>query len=341
MKVGYLSQGPCLTEVRYSGYYGVHAEVHVNATVHTARADDCARTIQKIRYDFNSTLAVNYEPNTGGSCLFRVGGAAGWEGWFCKKVALGNCDGLIQEVEIPPTLKVGEFFIDRMKMSKTFGSGSAPWWIAIPESDFKSDQKGFGNAWKCLIIRKYQSTVNGVIRLVPKVSLYARQDHGDGDFYVDVMVTPNKGITEFNPGDSVELDVEWVTFPYSADDYYGPNQSFKQHLEENPKSWKTALREAVGNNLTIDVNGGNVLSTYPLIISVIYPVIEVSIKGGVGAVPIRFEGLDSKNYHLSDDSQPETNVEWYETAFCPESETYSMTYNLPLDNRSESSWTLK
>jgi hypothetical protein len=335
VKVGYVSQGPCMTEVKYTGFYGSDAAVRFDATVHTLRTNDYARTIQKIRYDFDSAVTFRDLPNSNGSCFFRVGGGAGWEGWYCQKVAIGNGDGLLEDIDIPSTLQVGEFFVSRRKMT-----GPAPWWIAFPESDFKSDTKGLGIAWKCLVIRSYKSEINGVIRLAPKVSLYARQSHGDGTFYIDALLTTNGDIFEFNQGDNVSIDTEWITLPYNAQDYYGDNDVFKQHLEENPKSWKTAFREAIGNNLSVNVEGGNIVSSYPLIVSAIKSTIKLEINGGVGAVPLRFEGLNSKRYRLVDDAQPDTSIEWYETSYCPESQTYSMTFNVLLDGRQLSSWTL-
>jgi hypothetical protein len=97
-------------------------------------------------------VAITNEPGTDGSCLFRVGGSALWEGWFCRKIALGNGDGLIEEIEVPSTLSVGDYIVDKMKMA-----GPGPWWIAFPDSGFKSHQKGMGIAWKALIIRNYKS----------------------------------------------------------------------------------------------------------------------------------------------------------------------------------------
>eukprot|EP00804_Cyclotella_cryptica_P028733 CCRYP_008242-RA/>CCRYP_008242-RA protein AED:0.02 eAED:0.02 QI:498/1/1/1/1/1/2/95/802 len=335
VKVGYVSQGPCLTDVNYIAYYGSNAEVYVDATVHTLRTNDYARTIQKIRYDFNSTVAFTNRLNTPGSCLFRVGGGAAWEGWYCERVALGNGDGLLEDLEVPSSIKVGDFFVDRKELT-----GPDPWWIAFPESGFTSDQGDMGIAWKCLIIRSFDACVDGVTLTSPSVSLYVRQHH-DGGYYIDAMLTLNAEISAFNKGDRVSFGTEWITVPYNANDYYGDNKAFQQQLQDSPKSWKTAFREAVGNKLSVSVEGGNIVSMYPLVISATDSVIKLDIKNGVGAVPVRFEGLDSRKYQLIDDTQAERNDQWYETSFCPESQYYSMTFNLLLDERPETSWTLK
>jgi hypothetical protein len=68
-------------------------------------------------------------------------------------------------------------------------------------------------------------------------------------------------------------------------------QDFRQHLTEYPNSWQTTYREAKGNKLAVTVSGGRVVQNYPLVIQAETPEVTVAIKGGVGAVPIRFEGL--------------------------------------------------
>ena len=67
------------------------------------------------------------------------------------------------------------------------------------------------------------------------------------------------GITNFNKGDRIELDLELITLPRTADDYYGPNEVFRKHLAEHPSSWKTTYREAKGNDLSVVVTGGRAL----------------------------------------------------------------------------------
>ena len=76
----------------------------------------------------------------------------------------------------------------------------------------------------------------------------------------------------------------------------------------------------------------------------------VTIKGGVGYVPIRFEGLDSAHgYELyqrinGQDQKLDQGVhgnDFWQTDYDAQSKTYKITYNLPLDGLAESSWILK
>lgn len=135
-----------------------------------------------------------------------------------------------------------------------------------------------------------------------------------------------------------------------ADDYYGPNEAYRAHLAENPRSWKTVNREAAGNDLEVQVTGGKLLHRYPVIIQSEQPEVTVQITGGVGAVPIRFEGLSSaKNYALYQviDGQPRRldqsihGHDFWQTDYDPATGTNKMTFNLPLDGLKASTWVLK
>ena len=334
MKTAYISQGPCITHVNFNGWYGINKEVSFDATVHTTRANDYARTVQKLKYSFNSDIAFTNSPQAG-CCLFRVGGPAGWEGWVAESVVFGNADGLIEEMDVPTSVQVNNMFVDRLPLT-----GDGPWYVGFPKSRFIKTNT-MGVAWKAIIIRKYVSNIAGQVSQHPRISLFARQKHPDEQgCYVDALVTPPEGVQKINQGDTFDLDIEWVTFPYSSDDYYGDNEAFKTHLQENPASWKTIHREAIGNNLSVEVNGGEVVDTYPLIIRANGPSIDLTITGGVGAVPIRFEGLTSKGFNLYDDSGAPSG-ELYDLAYETKTSTYSMAFNLLLDDKPSSSWTLK
>jgi len=102
--------------------------------------------------------------------------------------------------------------------------------------------------------------------------------------------------------------------------------------------------------------------------------VRLKIQGGAGAVPVRFEGLDTaKGWQLgrviSGDGmldeylpmltqfaptlatrlEPKTDPldqsdygnDFWETSFDPNSKTYTVTYNLPLDGKSNTTWILK
>ena len=200
------------------------------------------------------------------------------------------------------------------------------------------------------MIRSFRAVISGKEYLNPTIELPAYHISSSGKAGLDLHLKAPVGITEFNPGDQIHLDVEWITLPRQAADYYGPNAAFRQHLQASPSSWKTAHREAAGNDLKVSAEGGSVKSNYPVIIQAQKPSVTVNIKGGVGYVPIRFEGLDSAHgyelYQLVNGQEQKLDQavhgnDFWQTDYDAQSKTYKTTYNLPLDGLAESSWILK
>lgn len=357
MKTSYLSHGPCLPETIYQGAYGANGEVEVKAEVSTPRTDDHAKTFLRLRYDFRAELS------TMDSCLFRLGQGK----VFCPKIAIGNRDGLIQELDAPGGLKVNETVLDHFALT-----GPAPWWVGFPGSkvqDQPSGSRGF-------VVRSYRAKFSGKTFDSPTLSLPVGEIGAKGRCHVDATLVPPAEIATYQPGDLVEMEIEVDVVPAEPDDYYGPNEAFRKHLAENPGSWKTFHRAAVANDLQIEVQGGTLLHKFPVIVKADpgTRMIRLKIQGGAGAVPVRFEGLEAPgDWQLGkvfpgggwlDEYLPglakispglaarieppterlEQSVhgnDFWETTFDPDSKTYALTYNLPLDDQPETVWIMK
>ena len=331
MKTAYLAHGPCLTDVRYRGFYGADEEVEVSANVQTLRTDDYMRTMQRIRYVFNRSVSAEE------AYLFRMDGHTS----LIPKIAYGNRDGLIEERDTP-----GETTPDFI--TRTVLSGNGPWWVAFPGSVPTTHDRGWGTASRGLVIRSYAASFGGVRVDRPSITV-------PGDFKryhqitYDMMLTPPVGVSEFKPGDWVEMDLEWITLPRIADDYYGPNETFRAHLADFPASWRTVFREAIGNDLDVAVAGGKVASRYPIVIETTSETVIVDIKGGVGFVPIRFDGLATADgYELYEvvngiETKLDQSVhgnDFWQTDYDAGAKTFSLSFNLPLDNKPASTWKL-
>jgi hypothetical protein len=170
------------------------------------------------------------------------------------------------------------------------------------------------------------------------------------DLDLDALLVAPPEITEFKAGDEVEMDLEWITLHRVADDYYGPNEIYRQHLVENPNSWKTTYREAIVNDLKVKVIWGTLLNRYPIVIQAKQQKIELSIEGGVGYVPIRFEGVDSNQgyaiYEVVDGKEIKLDQSVHGNDFWQVDEDlkpnlYRFSYNLPLDRKKTSRWIFK
>ncbi|MEI7948279.1 MAG: hypothetical protein WCJ02_16370, partial [bacterium] len=302
------------------------------------RTDDYARTFQRFRYTFNVPVA-----NTNIS-FYRQGKTGQYA---TPKVAYGNRDGLLAEQDVPLGLKTGHCFIDRLPLE-----GKGPWWVAFPGAKH-TNGRDWGTGYRAFVIRSYKATINGKIYTQPTVSFPVSVPvHGPKNEIsnVDLLLVPPREVTAFKPGDVIELDAEWITLPRVADDYYGPNETFRKHIAENPTSWKTTYREAVGNDLQVTARGGKVLNRYPILIHAHAPTIDLSIKGGVGFVPIRFEGLtsikDAALFEIVDGKEIKLNQavhgnDFWQTDYDEGTCTYTLTYNLPLDSKATSVWRLR
>jgi len=331
LKTAYLSQGPCLTNVKHEGYYGTNKEVDFTARVQTLRTDDYSRVFQKLRYTFTRDVSARK------IWLFKLGRTGRYA---TPRIAYGNIDGCIEEVAVPGMLKKGQLFLDNVTLT-----GSAPWWVALPGAIHTSG-KDWGTGYRALIIRSYEAVVGGNTYSNPTISAPVFTANPTN---LEIELLPPADVSTFSKGDSIELDLELITLPRVADDYYGPNEAFRRHLTENPRSWKTTYREAKGNDLKVEVSGGRKLENYPLVIQVEKPDVTVTVKGGVGAVPIRFEGLkSSQGYRLyqvvngkrAKFDQSVHGNDFWQTDYDATTNSYRMSFNLPLDGLQESQWVL-
>lgn len=334
IKTAYQSHGPCLTEVKYDGFYGTQREIDFASTVRTLRTDDHARTFTTIKYVFDKTVKTD-------GWLFKMGRTGGY---VTPKIAYGNAAGLIKEHQVPNGLKKNAKFIP-----KTTLTGAGPWWVSFPGA-YSNRGKDWGTGYRAMVIRSFKANIGGKEYTNPTVEFSAYRSAGEGKPNLDFLMTAPEGVTDFNPGDSIKFDVEWITLPRVAADYYGPNETFRKHVTENPSSWKTTYREAIGNNLKISVDGGALVHNYPIIIQADQEEVTVDIEGGVGFVPIRFEGLkQAKGYALYQvvdgkevkfDQSVHGNDFW-QADYDVKTNSFKITFNLPLDGLKKSKWTLR
>lgn len=327
MKTAYLSHGPCLSDVIYKGAYGSDKDVLLEARVQNARTDDYGRTHQQLKYHFMKPLS-----SAGSRLMTKVYYLDKRISPELRKLAIGNSKGLIKEFHIPA--KKG------IVLPTTELTGPGPWWVTAP-----------GNVhvgYIGMVIRDSRSSFDGKNYSNPYIRADIFQLHNH-EIKMDVKIVPPPNIKSYQPGDSVEMDVHWSHLTSVADNYGGPNEDYRKHLAENPLSWKTTYREAMGNHLEVKVTGGIVLKDYPIIIKANSPQVGISITGGLGCAPIRIEGLKTKNHSMYQVIQGEEKAldqsnhgnDFWQTDYAPASDTYKMTFNLPLDGKDTSDWILK
>lgn len=332
LKTAYLAHGPCLTDVRHEGFYGANQEVDFTARIQTLRTDDYCRTFQKLSYTFTQDVPAK------SIWLYKLGRTFSYQ---TPRMAYGNGEGLLEERNVPGRLEMGELFLDRVELG-----GPGPHWVSFVGASETAAKNPKPNGYRALIIRHYKVVTGGKTFSSPVISAPV---HKTNPTNLDLELLPPAGVSRFAKGDRIEMDLELITLPREADDYYGPNEAFRRHLAENPGSWKTTYREARGNNLSVKARGGRVVQGYPIVIQAEEREVEVAIKGGVGAVPIRFEGLPSalgNRLHQVVDGrripfdQSVHGHDFWQTDFDAATQTYRVTFNLPLDGLEESRWLL-
>ena len=335
LKTAYRSHGPCLTDVRYHGFYGSERAVDIEATVRTLRTDDYARTFQSFHYGFQKSARA-----AKGS-LFTMGRTGHL---VTPTIAYGNRDGLIEERQIPLHLETGSLLTPTIELS-----GPAPWWISFPDGKHSRNFRRWGTGTRGLIIRSYEATTQGQTHTIPTIRSSIISVARDGRANLNLQLTPPEGLDQFEPGDRVSFDAEWITIPRVPEDYYGPNESFRQHLQQHPTSWQTVYREAKGNDLQVDVSGGTLQQRYPLILQATEPGIGFSIQGGVGAVPVQIGGLKTPHgslYRVEGSQRVKFDPsvhgnDYWQTDYDSTTDRYSLTFNLPLDGQPSSQWFLQ
>ena len=332
MKAATVAHGPCLTNALYHGSYGTDRSVEVDAHIQVPRTDDYGRTFQKLKYAFkqNVSAANSY-------LLKRHAGA------FDGSIAYGNADGLLAEVPVTAATKSGDLLVPPTKLT-----GPGPWWIAFPKRSRRGAPNwGFGSV--SLVIRNYQATFGGKDFSDPYFQTRVTKVE-DGEAKIETWVVSPPEISTFQAGDEVMLDTEWVHLHRNADDYCGTNAAYRQHLEAHPQSWQTTWREVQENSPSIRVEGGRLLEHLPVIVQAEQPTVTVHVTGGVGFLPIRFEGLKtSTGFTLSERmngsdkllNQSAHGNDFWQTDYDAKKATYSVSFNLPVDGKKTSTWVLK
>jgi hypothetical protein len=280
MRTAYRRHGPCLTEVTYAGRTGDGLE-H-SATVSLARTDDIVRGVYRLRLDV--TQATEFSRFV----LFQIG-ADTYSYTGERKMALGNETGLLREWAT-------EWGGDTYRGEPVEWTGRVPWASlheAVPR--LKPDEHG---AWanRGLVLRRWNARLGGR-EAAPWIAERGVRARGVDTSTLDVLPPP--GLTRLEPGDFVEATFEHVVLPQFAADYYGPNEALQAALREHENTWRMVHREAVGNDRRVEVATGTLESLHPaVVIRTNDGEAELTLTGGLGFVPITFDGLTSPRGHV-------------------------------------------
>lgn len=317
MRTTYHKQGPCLTEVTHAGRTG--AGMTQSVTVSLARTDDLVRGVYRLRLD------VKEPTDFSRFVLFQIG-ADTYNSTAEGKMALGNETGLLEEWDT-------QWGGDTYRTAPMECRGRIPW-VSLHEGVARDEPEGGAIANRGFVIRAWQARLGGGAA-APWVAARGLTRHTKDSSTIDLVPPP--GVTRLVPGDFVEATIEHLIVPQSADDYYGPNEALRGALAKDGNTWRLIHREAVGNDRQVEVTTGALLRSHPaILVETIGDRAECHVSGGLGWVPVTFSGLTGfKGFTLSVDGrvldQSVHGKDFWQTDYDPESQTWSLTYNIPFD----------
>jgi hypothetical protein len=323
MKTAYLSQGPNLTHVIYSGA-SADGNIAARIEVSTPRSDDINRAIHHVRYDV-------LKPTGFSRLAFYQVGADHYNALVFEKAAWGNLAGL--QAEWKPKRGGDGYRVGPIELTS-----EAPW---VSEHGLIGVDASKGPlACRGLIVRSWRARLGGREVAAPWVALHGTNDGNIPSLTAELVPPPD--VKRLLPGDFVEASLELAIVPQHAEDYYGPNANLRAALSSGADTWRPVLREARGNQLRATALHGTILNAYPLLVKVDQNGrAQVVTSGGVGYVPVTFSGLsDFRGYgcdltvdgvsHAVD--QAVSGNDFWQSDYDAAAKTWSLTYNICLDS---------
>lgn len=321
MRASYQSQGPCLTEVTYSGRIGLDAiglgAIEHSETVALGRTDDLVRATYRLRMEVKQDTPVSR------FVIFQVGTDTYNESREAK-MAIGNREGLASEWATRPGG-------DRYRTNPV-ESPALPSWISLHEGTPAGEGKRGAWANRGIVIRSWSARLGGK-EASPWIAERGVTLHRSSTTTMDIVAPPDVNL--LRAGDFVEATFEHLVIPQAAADYYGPNISLREALEKHGNTWKMVHREAVGNDRRVEMQRGTLRRRFPDIrVEAARSEAEFLLDGGLGFVPVTVAGLESPDRgRLSIDGVPVDQAvhgkDYWQTDYDPLSRTWSHTFNIP------------
>jgi hypothetical protein len=279
-RTDYRANGPCLTDVSYSEESS-GGEIAARMDVSVPAANDHVRTFFRLRYDVRRPVSWQR------LAFFQLG-ADYYNEVPASRVAIGDVTGLREEWE--PRLAKDKY--DRVALPLS-GEGA---WVSVHGVERPALKKGQAAATRGLIVRSSRAVLGG--RPAELHAAVFCTEWGENNHRNTVEIAPPPSIAELQPGDFVEAELELVVFPAAAAAYYGPDESLRKMLARDADTWRPVHREVKRNSLNAVVKRGAITKSYPLVVTVDEQQrAEVTVKNGLGHVPVIFTGLKSPGGH--------------------------------------------
>lgn len=308
----YQRYGPNLTDVTYAGETD-NSLIDFKYSTSIYRSNDYVRGRHKIRYQakndatfsrmvFFQMASDNYNFNPGTAHAYGYAG------------------------DLAPT---GEWTSGGFSTPVAL-TGALPWFSTL-NCPVDTNVYSTTGAQRGFIIRSWNARINGQDNVPPYfVASGSRVD-----------LVPPPGVTALKAGDYIEAEIERVYFGQDASAYYGGDDHFQTALQTYGNQHQMVMREAIGNDLSVNVTTGTLEKSYPVQIQATNNTAAFSITGGIGYVPVTLTGLTDYRSPLLEeysggawgalDATTSGSNAW-QADYEPESGTWQLTINVRLDD---------
>ncbi|MDP3069419.1 MAG: hypothetical protein Q8N18_03980 [Opitutaceae bacterium] len=315
----YASHGPNLAHVIYDEVSEDDA-IRGRTEVFLPRTDDCLRVYLRVRYDM--TRRVEFSR----LALFQLG-ADFYNDFEAPLIASGDIAGLA--VEHRPSVQAGARLLPAWE-----ARGEQPWLSLHGEA--RADAARVGQASRGLIVREWHATLGG--RKIPAPFFAAVGSRG-AKAHLGAEIVPPPDVTALEPGDFVDMLLELLPIPLTAERYYGPDKAFAAALAADANTRKMVQREAAENRPALRVADGNAITDWPLSVSMgSAQTVPFTLQGGLGWIPIQITGLTAPDagalFRVTPaGSEPVTQGDptraFWQTDYDAATRLWTVTYNLP------------
>ncbi|MBL9189671.1 MAG: hypothetical protein JNK23_19475 [Opitutaceae bacterium] len=319
----YASHGPNLAHVIYDEISDDEA-IRSRTEVFLPRTDDCLRVYLRIRYDVSQRVEFSR------LALFQFG-ADFYNEVDAPQLAWGDAGGLAAELQPKP--ESGARLLPAWE-----ARGDQPWLSLHGEA--RADSARVGQASRGLIVREWRATLGG--KNVPAPFFVATGTRG-AKAHLAADIVPPPELTALAPGDHVEMLLELLPIPLTAERYYGPDSTFAAMLTTEANTWKPVAREAAANRPTLQTANGERVRDWPLTLTAgAEREQSFTLQGGLGWIPVRLTGLTAPDIGMLQRTtstgreavvQGETTRAFWQTDYDAAARSWSVTYNLPATER--------
>jgi hypothetical protein len=326
IRTQYKRYSPNFTEVTYAGTMDDNS-MDFEYSASLGRSDDITRGIYKIRMkvlkdtEFKDFVAIQFA-------------AADYHHVKSKILAWGNETGLKKQWN-STEIKTPQYITRKVP-----AEGKVTW-FSFTNSEYTTRQEDrFLKANRGFIIRNWKARISGKDNVLPSFAEYYTAGGNYGDPSGIINITPPADCNSFKKGDFIEAEVELIIIPSNATDYYGPNINFVNALLKDANSWKMVYREAIGNDLLVNVSTGTIISSYPIKIEAKNSQAEFTVTGGRGYVPLTITGVSNYqnptlfrkvNGNWQKVNQEVHGSDFWQTEYDALTCSWDITYNINLD----------